>query len=71
MGDLEKLKSNLLKEAGALPKADAIAKGICIRCRETALPKCYSSAGRQEYFISGLCEPCFDVITKGPEEPEC
>ena len=38
--------------------------GLCIQCKQLALPNCYSEAGKREYRISGLCEKCFDEITK-------
>jgi hypothetical protein len=46
---------------------------ICWVCDRPALEHCYSDAGRQEVFISGLCEECFDKITgaeDGKGEPE-
>lgn len=45
--------------------SEAKAQGICIQCKEPAIPKCYSEAGRREFQISGLCEKCFDEITGG------
>ena len=44
---------------------EANEKGTCIQCREKAIPKCYSEAGKKEFYISGLCELCFDDICKG------
>jgi len=41
--------------------------GLCISCKKPAMQRCYSSAGRKEYRISGLCEMCFDEIC-GEEE---
>lgn len=38
-------------------------KGICINCGQEALSNCYSERGREEYWISGLCEKCFDAMT--------
>jgi len=48
----------------------------CIQCKEDALSKCYSDAGRREVYISGYCETCFDelfeeVDFKGDEESIC
>lgn len=40
--------------------SEAIRKELCCKCGESALPKCYSEAGKKEYFISALCEECFD-----------
>ena len=44
-----------------MTKAEALSQGICLQCKMPALPKCYSEAGKREYQISGLCEPCFDI----------
>lgn len=60
--NLENLKNELAKESMGLTKNEAHAKGICINCKEPALPKCYSEAGRREYGISGMCEKCFDTL---------
>lgn len=38
------------------------AAGLCIACGRPALERCYSEAGRREYYISGQCEPCFDSL---------
>ncbi len=59
---LDKLKETTAKTAFGSTKAEVLKEGICISCREEALPKCYSEAGRREYQISGLCELCFDEI---------
>lgn len=58
--NLEEFKDNLAKDLYGMTKSEAHFKGICIRCGEPALPKCYTEAGRREYQISGLCESCFD-----------
>lgn len=59
---VEQLKDNLSKEIYGIPRSKAIEKGICLECKEPALAKCYSTAGRKKYQISGLCERCFDAI---------
>ena len=58
--ELTKLVEELSKELHGMTQAEALAKGICLECKEPALPKCYSDAGRKEYRISGFCEKCFD-----------
>lgn len=59
----EKIKS-VLNEISRLKFGmtcdEAQEKDICISCKEPALAKCYSSAGINEYSISGICEECFD-----------
>jgi len=63
MVTLEKFKDNLAFDIYGMTKSEAIKKGICIQCKEPAIPKCYSNAGLREYRISGLCEKCFNEIT--------
>lgn len=60
---LQEMKDSFSKNLFGMTKDKATTKGICIQCKEEALPKCYSDAGRKEYYISGLCEKCFDEIT--------
>lgn len=50
------------KKVFGVTKTEALEEGICVQCRELAIPKCYSDAGLREYPISGLCELCFDEI---------
>ena len=42
-------------------------KGLCIDCGLSAIPRCYSDAGRNEFRISGLCELCFDKMFEKEE----
>ena len=46
---------------------ELLEKGICINCKESALPNCYSEDGIKEYYISGFCEKCFDDLFKDEE----
>jgi|GEM_PF-1851326 len=67
----------LTQELYGMTKAEAFAQNICISCKKP--PTFYSPAGKKEYPISGLCEPCFDKICgtepsdvlslRNPEEP--
>jgi hypothetical protein len=61
---LQDLKDSMSKELWGSTVAVVIPSGLCIKCKEPALEKCYSAMGRREYRISGLCEQCFDEITK-------
>lgn len=58
---LQDLKDLTSDKAFGMTKQEAIKKGVCINCKEP--PTFYSEAGRKEYKISNLCEPCFDKIT--------
>jgi hypothetical protein len=63
--NLNDLKKSL---AGLLPREEAWKTGVCVQCRQPALPKCYPEAGRREYRISGMCEECFDELFKEEED---
>ena len=60
--NLKELTDNIAKDIYGTTPSEAKKTGLCIQCKEEALPKCYSEAGRREYQISGLCEKCFDEI---------
>jgi len=60
--ELVALADQLSKEQTGISRSEAWEKGICIECKELALPKCYSPAGKREYGISGMCEKCFDAL---------
>ena len=51
----------LTKALYGMTKAEALLAGICLHCKQRAT--WYSPAGKAEYSISGVCEPCFDKIT--------
>lgn len=53
---------DLALESEGMTQTEAWNKGICLVCKEPALPKCYSDAGRSEYNISATCEQCFDEM---------
>ena len=59
---LQEFKDTLSTTLFGSTKAEATTQGLCIQCKEPALPKCYSAAGIREYHISGLCEECFDKM---------
>lgn len=61
---MKELKERLAQQIYGKSFKEVIESGLCIHCGEPALEKCYSAAGRKEYKISGLCERCFDEITK-------
>lgn len=63
MKKLSEFKDTVAYEIYGTTVSQGQGQGICISCKEEALPKCYSNAGRKEYKISGLCEMCFDTIT--------
>ena len=64
MKSLKDLKDELANDLFGGTITQSIDSKLCIRCKEAAIPKCYSEAGKTEFYISGLCEICFDEITK-------
>lgn len=65
MYELKKLQDAMSKAVFGKTKDQAVKEGLCIECGEPALPNCYSEAGKKEFYISGLCEKCFDRIAGG------
>jgi hypothetical protein len=41
-------------------REEAKAKRLCVVCKQP--PTFTTEAGRREYDISGVCEPCFDAM---------
>jgi len=68
--ELTRIAEELCKDMHGITNAEAFSKGICVECKEPALPKCYSEAGRREYRISGMCEKCFDAAFADEEGPD-
>lgn len=62
MDERLKYKDVVSKAIYDITFTDAQAQGICVSCKEQALPKCYSKEGHMEYTLSGLCELCFDRL---------
>lgn len=58
----QEYSEELAKALFGKTKAETIPTGLCISCGQPALANCYSEAGRKEYYISGLCEKCFDGL---------
>jgi hypothetical protein len=67
---LQQLKDRLAVELYGKTAATAIGERRCIQCGQIAEHRCYSEAGREEFFISGLCEICFDDIVSIQEDLE-
>lgn len=67
MKNLQEFKDEMARNAFGAAPSDI--PGHCIQCREGFSPSnVYSEAGWKETKISGLCERCFDEITKDIEE---
>lgn len=62
---MTKFNDTLAMIAFGQTKAEAHKEQVCIKCKQP--PTFYSEAGRKEYGITGLCEPCFDEIFKEEE----
>ena len=56
------LADKMGEELYGVNPSESMSKGICIDCKEPALSKCYQEAGKKEFYISGLCEVCFDKM---------
>lgn len=67
--ELQKAKDRMAKKLFGGTVTEAHETDCCIKCKEPALEKCYSAAGKKEFRISGLCELCFDEIC-GTSKPD-
>lgn len=65
MGESEETKEpgdDFAKSLFGMTVSEAIKNDTCVECHQRAWENCYSNAGRREFYISGLCEKCFDKI---------
>lgn len=62
------LQKEMSRDVFGMTKEDALAQNICIQCKR--VPTFSSDAGRREYQISGVCEPCFDAMFPEEEDDE-
>ena len=70
--ELKALSDALNIEAYGETIQQANDKGNCIVCKQTAIPRCYSPEGIREFYISGMCEKCFDeAFEEEDEDYEC
>lgn len=66
--EIREFADKLAREEFGETVQEANDKGTCIVCHEPALAKCYSEAGVREFYISGMCERCFDEVWKDEDE---
>ena len=55
---LQDFKDALSQTEHGMTAHEAQGAGLCVVCKKP--PTFYSEAGRREFGISGMCEPCFD-----------
>jgi hypothetical protein len=65
--ELKKLSDTLHKEVYGQTIQEANDAKTCINCKQPALSKCHTEAGTREFYISGLCEECFDAMFEEEE----
>lgn len=59
--NLQSFKDKLALFKFGMTAREAWSKGICIDCKQPALLKCHTKAGRYVYHIHSICEECFDA----------
>lgn len=40
----------------------AIEQEVCIECMRPAMSNCFTDEGVEEYYLSGVCERCYDMM---------
>ena len=68
MGNLDGFLDANYKAGFGMTRAEAWKDGLCVECKKPAT--FYSEAGRKEYKLSAMCEPCFDAMFAEPEGEE-
>ena len=56
---LQAFKDNLARGLYGMTATEAVARGICINCKQIPTPFPTEAARREYLFISGLCDACF------------
>jgi len=65
---LNQLKDIMANSLYGMSVKEALDKLICIDCKKPITEDSfYSVAGRNEYFITGMCEYCYDKIFEKEE----
>jgi len=62
MDKLQKFQKSLQDKLYGKDSQSNWDKGLCIKCKQSALANCYSEGGKREFAISGLCEKCFNEL---------
>ena len=57
---LDKFLADSYREGFGMTREEAWKDGLCVECKKPAT--FYSDAGRAEYKLSAMCEPCFDEM---------
>ena len=52
----KEVSESIAKSVYGKTNAQAQQSSLCLECKQPALPRCYSEAGKREFVISGLCE---------------
>jgi peptide deformylase len=60
--DLDKLKNELARQVGDMTRDEAHAQGVCLLCKQAALPKCATVVDVREYRLSAICGQCWDRV---------
>lgn len=59
---LQRHVDRLTLERYDITLTEAHERGVCVKCKKSALERCSTDLGKQEYTISGFCEICFDGL---------
>ena len=68
--NLQDFKDGVSRSIYGMTAREAQQQGICISCRRIPDFSTTSEAGQREYWITGLCEPCFDSIMAEVKDEE-
>ena len=58
--DLQKFLDDGFREGFGMTREEAWKQSVCVQCKKP--PVFHTEAGRREYGLSAMCEPCFDQM---------
>lgn len=66
---LQKLKNDIANKAFGMTAIQAQEQKVCINCKREVIKgvNLFTKEGEKEYYISGMCEICFDKLFKEGE----
>ena len=57
---MKSIINNLSTSIYGISMEEAVKQEICVQCQQPAMSNIFTDLGMEEYYISGICERCWD-----------